>query len=559
MKRVFLNLKSVIILAGLLFVIILFQSIFEYRSSKKATLELLNNQAGALIMSVARAGEKGLLAYEIQQRKITSQLYTVAEMIDRLDRNELAGKSELQNIISSNELALVELYDSRGKSTFSYSPDSNGIPLDLATIEKLGNSNESEIPLGFVDSKSRNHFYAIASRRSRGGAIEVGIGTAELLWLRKTLGAGSVIDDIGKSPGVRYSGIIKNGQIIAASTNFPKGQLDSWYQNDSTGLHIETRIKETAGSDGGKVFEAIGPFTFDSQLYGKIIIGMDTGKLDLIIAELGRDIFWRSTLFLILAVTAVGGFWVSQNYRLLTSQYIEIQNNVQQLERDKALSAKLVAMGELASGVAHEIRNPLNAIRVIIQRLQREFKPESDKAEYRELTDIMRKETDRINGTIEQFLSLARPPVLHKSSTDLNECILDTVRLFTPRAQAKNCPVETDLDNLPLLNLDKELIRQAILNLLENSLAAVSINGKIELKTYRDDDRCYLDVADNGQGIPDENKLRVFDLYFTTRPTGTGLGLPTVLRIVKEHGGRIDLSDRPAGGTLFKLEFPIEK
>jgi signal transduction histidine kinase len=96
------------------------------------------------------------------------------------------------------------------------------------------------------------------------------------------------------------------------------------------------------------------------------------------------------------------------------------------------------------------------------------------------------------------------------------------------------------------------------MNLVENALAALGPGGKIEIKTRRKGKHCIIEIGDSGPGIPDDRKERVFDLYFTTKPAGTGMGLPTVLQIVKEHGGRIELVDRPGGGALFRLELPIE-
>jgi signal transduction histidine kinase len=111
---------------------------------------------------------------------------------------------------------------------------------------------------------------------------------------------------------------------------------------------------------------------------------------------------------------------------------------------------------------------------------------------------------------------------------------------------------------LPSISFDPELCRQAFLNLLDNALAAVSAEGIIAIKTYKENNLCVVEIYDNGPGIPDNDKQRVFDLYYTTKSSGTGLGLPTVLRIVREHGGRLDLLDSPLGGALFRMELPLE-
>lgn len=560
MRRAFFNFKTIILLSVLLFAIILAQSILEYNSSRKAVMDLLNNQADALILSVARAGAKGLIAYEIQQGKITDHLFTVAEMVDRLDRRGLASRDELADIIAGNELALLAIIDSRRKTVYSSFPDdlSYDDPLIQAMAPVIsGESNKAA--LGFRDVPGVGRSYLVALGRRQGGAILAGIRADELLALRRTFGAGSVIDDISQSPGVRYAGIIRDGFILAASDNFPQDSADAWYRiRGGADDSIKTRITENRPAIKGTVFEAIGPFTVTGELYGEIVIGLDTGYLDLLTARLKRDIVGRSLIFLIVAVVAIGGILLRQNYKLLTKQYTRIQHEVQTLEQDKALSARFVAMGELASGVAHEIRNPLNAIRVIIQRLQREFKPQYDIDEYNELTGIIKKETDRINSSVEQFLAFARPPVLHRSVGDINDCVRDVAALFEPRANQRNCVLRTELGHIPEMNFDKELCRQAILNLLENALAAVDSHGIIALRTFRKGDRCVMEIADNGPGIPDDKKPRVFDLYYTTKPTGTGVGLPTVLRIVNEHGGRMELLDAPAGGALFRLEFPLD-
>lgn len=513
-----------------------------------------------MIVSVARASEKGILAYETQQDQIRRHLFTIAEMVDWLDRFGKATPGELKNIESTDNLVGLTIIDTDNRLVYSQGQDSgDGFDVKTERIKSLRQGESNRLPLNFIDLTSGKRAFAVAIKRSRGGAIILGLDAAELLKIRQTLGAGSVIEDIGNSPGVEYAGIVKDGFILAASEKFAGESLDEWSNlNDTQTNGIKTRIRRPYSEDNREVFEAMGPFTIGGQLYGDILIGLNTEYLSLLTNKIRRDIFWRSLLLLIVAVTAIGGFWLRQNYRIISKQYNEILHEVQTLEQDKAISSRLVAMGELASGVAHEIRNPLNAIRVIIQRLQREFVPQDDKVEYKELTDIIRKETDRINNTIEQFLNFARPPVLHKSLSNINDCLKEIVALFEPRAKTKQCLVKVEYGALPQINFDHELCRQAFLNLLDNALAAVGIEPVIEVRTYKRGEMCIIEISDNGAGIPDNAKQRVFDLYFTTKPGGTGLGLPTVLRIVKEHGGRIDLLDAPSGGALFRLELPLE-
>ena len=557
MKKPALGLRTLIFLSVALLVIILFQSIFEYNTSHKAVMDLLSNQANSLLLSIARASEKGVIAYEIQQDKIAQHLLTIAEMETRLDRLGKLDKTEIQKTIKEYNLSFLEVFNANGSTRFGFIPDGNQSNLlKPEAIEPLLSGVQSKLRLGFMDIGEEHKVYAVGVKNHDSGAIVLGIDATELLTLRKTFGAGSVIDDISRSPGLRYAGIIRSGFLVAASKSFPLNDIDTWLSADSVQSDsIRTRIRNF--TDGGEVFEAVGPFSVSGAPYGEIVIGMETEYLRLLTTKLRRDIVWRSSLFLIVALVAMTGIILRQNNRTLSERLDEMQKDLHRLEADKALNSKLVAMGELASGVAHEIRNPLNAIGVIIQRLRREFEPKADAEEYKELTGVIKSETERIDNSIKQFLTLARPPVLHKSHRNLNETLKNVHALCQPRAAAQGCTLILETGELPDLNLDPDLMHQAILNLVENGLAAIKGEGRIIMKSHYKDKKCIVEIDDSGYGIPDEQKERVFDLYFTTKPSGTGLGLPTVLRIIKEHGGRIDLLDSPLGGAKFRLEIPI--
>jgi signal transduction histidine kinase len=551
--------RVIIPLIILLFLILLAQSILEYRAGRKAALDLLSNQAETLIHSVSTAAEKGLLAYESQQKRTTEHLYMIGEMVERISAFHGVTQRELDEILKNNELALLQLVDSNCMPLLTATSYKRAIDELRITAIKCEDF-DPERPrafIGFVNlSPDIRLFAAVTIFRDR-RAVIAGVNADELQQMRRAFGAGGTIDALSHIPGLKYIAIIDGISILAASKNFPADSLDNWYYAGTPAdTAITTRVKQEA-QNNNDVFEALSTFYMQGQPSGKIVVGLETGYLYKLTSQLRNDIIWRSGLFLFVAILAVSAILISQNYKLLSGEYKAIQEDVRRLEADRALSAKLAAMGELASGVAHEIRNPLNAIGVIIQRLKREFDPKNDIAEYRELIDIVQKETERINGSVKQFLTLARPPVLNKTRADLNDCVAHVTSLFKPRAEEKGCRFDIALGTLPQIDIDTDLCHQALLNLFENALAEVDSDGRIEAKTYRKGKTCFLEISDNGPGIPDDKKERVFDLYYTTKPSGTGMGLPTVLRIVKEHGGRMDILDRPGGGTIFRMEFPI--
>lgn len=228
------------------------------------------------------------------------------------------------------------------------------------------------------------------------------------------------------------------------------------------------------------------------------------------------------------------------------------------LEENLRQREKLSAMGELASGVAHEIRNPLNSISMIAQRFIREFLPVTKQEEYQQLAKAIVVETRRVSDIIQRFLAFARPPMLNLEIADLNEVAERALTLVASEAQQKGVELHRELEfTLPKLALDRNQMEQVFLNLLQNSLHATDAGGEIVLRTYLRDNAIITEVADTGHGISKEHFGKIFDLYFTTKESGTGMGLSIVHRIVSEHGGRIEVESEVENGTRVKLIFPV--
>lgn len=226
------------------------------------------------------------------------------------------------------------------------------------------------------------------------------------------------------------------------------------------------------------------------------------------------------------------------------------------LEADLRRRDRLASMGALAAGVAHEVRNPLNAISVIVQRLRREFTPREDEGEYRQLTGVVSEEVKRVNRIIQQFLELARPPALAKQRGDLAALLERAAQTIEPRVLAAGLQLQRDFAALGEVEVDADQLQQALLNLLGNAIEAMEV-GQIRLAARSlADDYVEIIVADTGPGIPPAELERIFDLYFTTKAVGTGLGLSLVHRIVSEHGWRIDVQSVLGEGTRFIILLP---
>ncbi len=217
---------------------------------------------------------------------------------------------------------------------------------------------------------------------------------------------------------------------------------------------------------------------------------------------------------------------------------------------------KLTAMGELAAGVAHEIRNPLNAINVIAQRFAFEFHPREDEAEYKKLIKTVREEVARVNGIIRQFLEFARPAALKAEPVALREIIADSVAVIESQAASQGVDIIYNVPDNLASELDHGKFRQALLNLLRNSLEAMPQGGAITVSAAESGEFNEIVIADTGPGIPEEIRQKIFNLYFTTKPTGTGLGLSIVHQIISEHGGEISFTPESTRGASVRILIP---
>jgi two-component system, sporulation sensor kinase E len=226
-------------------------------------------------------------------------------------------------------------------------------------------------------------------------------------------------------------------------------------------------------------------------------------------------------------------------------------------------SERLNALTLLAAGVAHEIGNPLNSLHIHLQLMERKAQElnHNAKAELQQSIDVARSEVRRLDSIVTQFLRAIRPsrPRLHPEN--VNTIVEEAVRFFTPEIQDRDIVVEQELRaDLPLLQLDREQIKQVFYNVIKNSLEAMKRHGTLRIRTDLDDTHVMVSFVDTGGGMSAENLGRVFEPYFTTKPSGTGLGLLIVRRIVREHGGELSIESSQDKGLTLTIRLPyIEK
>lgn len=232
-------------------------------------------------------------------------------------------------------------------------------------------------------------------------------------------------------------------------------------------------------------------------------------------------------------------------------------DSLESISTQLQVSERLAAVGRITAGVAHEVKNPLNSMRLWLENLKESLPAETDGAAM-QAVQVLDAEIDRLDAVVKRFLDFSRPMDVRLEPTQLSNLLKEVLEVAQPQLQKANVHVAQLLPiGVPDVFVDRDLLKQAVLNLVLNAVEAMPNGGQLQLTLSRRGDFAEITVADTGTGIPLENRQKIFQLFFTTRPGGSGIGLASAFRIIQLHNGAIDFTSEVGRGTTFRIELPL--
>ncbi len=551
----------------------------DYRATTGELRAALRAEAEALHATVAAATRVQHAAAAEAERTLGQRLLENARLFAAMDRSGGIDRAMLERVTRANDAFRVIVFEADG--TRSY----------------VGGEAPGGPGSGQGGGPGAAHFGSGAGAAGRGGGAGIGFGPpAGSSRIAQRLLSGEVEELVSGAHASRGGGGERiaagvrraaGGAIVLNAANRAARELEQVYSldalisqvaaatpalayvilQDETGRvargPLATAAEAVAAAapdaessivvDGVPVLERRGSIALDEARRADLRIGM---RLDDIRRAERRSLVRITTGFSAVAALTV----LALAFGSLRTRYGDLSARHRQAQDALRRRDRLAAMGELASTVAHEIRNPLNAIAMSAQRLGREYPlaalPQDTRGDAEELVGVIQNEASRINTIVQQFLDFARPRPLNLRQTPLATLVPEIASAASALAGSRGIRLETDVVSAPTITADPDQLRQAVDNLLRNAIDATPAGGVVALSAGRSGGAACLEVRDTGTGIPPDILPKIFDLYFTTKRDGTGVGLAVAHQIVSAHGGTIEVESAPGTGTRMVVRLP---
>ena len=607
----FLQPIAVAIVCAVFIVLILIMGIMDSQRSNRILVGFMQNQALSIIGVIQRLSQENLsnLVQAFQrdrersfvplkdtafspEKMLTTALADLGREIDDAWKADQISDNSLQKFAAEKGLWMVAVMNKQGRvvyqsrplpidqrvqrSTVKIKETQQEIAIGLLTqlITQLdfhrqsilpgtngrntANVNDRDIPGELIQALNRLNIGFVALKRKDGsGTILIALDRDGLRYWGTKVSIEKALEKLGEgqSQGLVYIVVMdRQGTILDATGRVP----EKWREAD---MHLSEILsgKRTIESrkviyQGRNLLDMAIPFVLNDKIAGVVRIGLERESMDRILAENRRNMMIFSILIVLIALLAMWLLFHNQNRHL--AGIVEMERRLDKAER-------LSALGQLAAGVAHEIRNPLNAVSMASQRLKRDFVPaDEDKArEFQSLAGVIRDEIRRLNGIIEEFLTFSKSRRLEFHDYPVTDVLQKIVNLIREEATAKNIDIRTHWStDGAVIPMDMDKLQQALLNIIKNAMESIDGKGVIDITvTQKTKDKISIKVSDTGCGMTSNEVERIFSPEYTTKEKGLGLGLPLAHEIVRGHSGEILVFSEQGSGTTFEIILPAEK
>lgn len=486
------------------------------------------------------------------QETLVKNLVDLAREIDVKWKQEMLSEDDLTQIAARENLWLIAVFNEQGRLIFQ----SRDFLQDLSEGGGPTISRDDEITIDLFNRFGKlDEIGYIALRRKDGsGTIVVALDDKGLRYWSTKIAVRKAIEEVGWGQGLVYLMVMNRyGKVLGLAGEVPEKfrEIDA-VAADILDERLNMASRKIVFHDRG-LLEIIVPVHLDEKTVGFARLGLDRERSDLILKENRNRMITSMIFIMVIGVLSMWALYRNQKRHAAHEQ--EMSKRLQQAER-------LSALGQLAAGVAHEIRNPLNAISMASQRIQREYAPGDDDAKsgFYRITGIIRDEIRRLNGIIEEFVTFFKSRRLELSDHSIAYVLQKIVSLMEEEAASRGITIQTVWnDDNAMVPMDMDKMKQALYNIMKNAMESIPGKGTISVSVEANGrDRVSVKISDTGSGLTPEELDRIFSPEYTTKEKGLGLGLPLAHEIIRGHHGEIRVTSRIDRGTTVEILLPME-
>jgi signal transduction histidine kinase len=563
----FLQPLAIAIVCAIFIVLILITGIMDLRRLDKTLMTFIENQGLGIVGVVQKLTQENLDSLRQKQQVpveqgpvpvtafspkqfLLSEMKNFAVEVEKRWKADRLSEEYLKSFALEKKLWLIAVLDDQGKIVFRNRIFPEKARKQLVSEQITG----QELVMQLVSKKIP---FVALERRDKSGAVIIALDrNGQRYWATK-VSIEKVIKELGEAQGQNLKYVVvtdRQDRVFGTVGDIPE-KLDKQDARVSSVFSGTQRVfSRKITHSGKKLLDIVAPLYLDDNVAGVIRLGLDRESMDRIVGESRSNVFVSTVIVILITLLSMWILYRNQNRHL--SGIVDIERRLEKAER-------LSALGHLAAGVAHEIRNPLNAISMASQRLKREFDP-ADKEKsvgFQSLAGVIRDEIRRLNGIIEEFLTFSKSRRLELHECSITDVLEKIVTLLHEEAVSNGIVMETRFSGNSLaIPMDMDKLQQAFLNFIKNAMESISGEGSIVISAEPfGKERVSIKISDTGCGMTSEEVERIFNPEYTTKEKGLGLGLPLAHEIILGHGGQIRVFSRLGAGTTFEVILPSKK